>query len=70
MVYTVEAHRRKGYAQLAVASLVDYLLSHQMPPYCYIVPENQPSMTMFAALGFVYCDESSWGFTEPKRKPA
>jgi diamine N-acetyltransferase len=50
-----EAHRRKGYASMAINGLIDYcfktLQLHQL--YCNILANNPESIDLFTKLGFV-----------------
>ena len=58
-VYTLEEHRRKGYAKIAVLSLIEQILESGLTPAAEIAAENVASIKLFTGLGFVesyvYC---------------
>lgn len=52
MLYTLEEHRKKGYATLVTKVLSKILYEKHVDPYACILTTNQPSLATFAKLGF------------------
>ena len=59
-VYTLEEHRGKGYARIAVLSLMKQILESGLTPATEISVENVASMKLFTGLGFVESYNSKW----------
>ena len=66
-VFTVEAHRRKGYSAVvcaALTKLVEADAQGERPrcaaPFCFVVADNEPSLSLFRhSLGYVEAEGSS-----------
>ena len=57
MLTTVEGHRRRGLARLALVALVTRLVEEEgrlarHPLFCYVVEGNSPSLALLRSLGF------------------
>ncbi|MFQ5914326.1 MAG: GNAT family N-acetyltransferase [Nitrospinota bacterium] len=68
MVYTLEEHRRKGYARAVVSALVEERFRSGRAPFCFIVDGNQASVRLFQGLGFFRQADLSWVFCAPEEE--
>ncbi len=60
MMYTLEEHRRKGYARQVVLKMMELLLEKNIQPFGYITQENEASRNMFKRIGFEEGDAVDW----------
>lgn len=66
IVFTLQEHRRKGYAKAAISMLVKKQLLAGRTPYCFIVEGNEASKRLFEELGFVEQSRLCWVHCLPK----
>ena len=60
IMYTKEAHRRKGYAIDVTVDLADKIIKNGKIPYIQIVKGNNMSPGLALKCGFVECGKASW----------
>jgi len=53
LVFTFEAHRKKGHARRLVAAISREIMKRGVTPYANIVVDNVPSVALFSSAGFV-----------------
>ncbi|XP_038594039.1 glycine N-acyltransferase-like [Micropterus salmoides] len=53
MLYTLPAHRGKGFARVLVSAMTKKLHTQGYPVYCFIEEENMLSYRLFKNLGFI-----------------
>ena len=59
-LYTVEEHRRKGYARITMLYLMLQMLKANMTPVAEIEVKNTPSIKLHTKLGFVDPFDITW----------
>jgi len=60
-VYTLNTHRRRGYAMMCVKAVIAHIQKLNLVPYCYIVKKNFKSIRMFTKkLHFTVCEQVVW----------
>lgn len=64
-LYTLESHRRRGYAKLAVQYLSKRMAQAGLIPFVHIVVENEASYKCFQSLGF----QQVWSCSEYRLYP-
>ncbi len=68
MVYTLQEHRRKGYAKAVVSVLAEKRLLAGRTPYCFIVEGNETSERLFEELGFALQSKLGWVHCAPEKE--
>lgn len=68
MVYTLQEHRRKGYAKAVVSVLAEKRLLAGRTPYCFIVEGNEASEGLFEELGFTLQSTLGWVHCAPEKE--
>ena len=66
MVFTLQEHRRKGFAKAVISMLVKKQILAGRMPYCFIVEGNEASQRLFEELGFVEQSKVCWVHCLPK----
>lgn len=52
MLYTLPAHRGKGYAKALISSMAKTFCGQGYPVFCFIEEDNKTSYQLFKGMGF------------------
>lgn len=67
-MYTVEEHRRKGYAELLLKLVSNILLKQKRDVLAFCVKNNKNAMKLYEKAGFDRLDGVAWSFTSSNQK--
>lgn len=59
-LHCIESHRRRGYGEFLLKTVVNDRLKRGNDVYGYVVPGNQKAMDLFIKLGFQHIDDGAW----------